>query len=218
MKTPTCIFLFLHIALAAQLPQQKLTNTELDSHRNLNEINLGDSYQKWKNFLFDKEVHDKFVLSYTFKSDSCCNELFGNAAKLVKLTFQNDKVVSIRIELKSFFEGKKIVTSDEGNLAIETAVAKYETINKNFSNLFGKPYASHSNQENIPGEPEAIVQWRGANTFLETNYYYYKAVYPPRRIVGSAMGLTEKLEEARDKTVIVLSDLNFLKNKVKSGS
>ncbi len=150
-------------------------------------------------------------------SDSCCNTVFGNPTSLVWVTFQNDKVASIRIELKNFFEGKRMMATDDVKVAVKNATTKYEMINKRFSTLFGEPYASRSNEHNAPNEPASIVQWLGANTFLETNYYYYTAVYPPTRTVGPATGLTEKLEEARDKIVIILSDLNYLKSKLKSG-
>jgi hypothetical protein len=212
MKVFNCIFLFLPIALLSQVQSQNVSNPELDLHRNFSEIVLGDNYEKWKNFLFDKEVHDKHTFSYTFKSNSCCNTVFGNSASFVWVTFQNDKVVSIRIELKNFFEGKKMETAMDLKVAIESAAIKYQTINKKFTTLFGEPYASHTNEHDVPNEPLSVEQWMGANTFLETNYYFYKAVYPPTRTVGPATGLTEKLEETRDKTVIILSDLNFLKN------
>lgn len=217
MKAFSSIFLFLPIALLAQAQSQNVANPALDLHRNFSEINLGDNYEKWKKFLLNKEVHNKQTFSYTFKSDSCCNNLFGNPTSLVCVTFQNDTVVSIRIELKNFFEGKKMVTAAEVKTAIESAVTKYAMINKRFSTLFGEPYASHKNEQDIPDEPASIAQWLGANTFLETNYYYYKAVYPPARTVGPAAGLTEKLEETRDKTVVILSDLNFFKNNLPSG-
>lgn len=213
MKTLTCVFLLLPIALHSQ----NVSNPELDLHRNFSEINLGDSYEKWKNFLFDKEVHSQNAFSYTLKSDSCCHTVFGNPTRSVWVTFQNDKVVSIRIELKNFFEGKKMMTNADVKVAIESASTKYAMINKRFSTLFGEPHDSHTNEHHIPNEPASVAQWTGANTFLETNYYYYAAVYPPTRTVGPATGITEKLEETRDKTVIILSDLNFLKSKLKSG-
>lgn len=216
MKAFRCIFLFLPIALLAQVQSQNVANPALDLHRNFSEINLGDNYEKWKKFLFNKEGHNQQTFSYTFKSDSCCNTVFGNPTSLVWVTFQNDTIVSIRIELKNFFEGRRLVTAADVKTAIESAVAKYAMINKRFSTLFGEPYASHKNEQDIPNKPAAMVQWLGANTFLETNYYYYKAVYPPARTVGPAAGLTEKLKETSDKTVIILSDLNFLKSKLKS--
>jgi hypothetical protein len=216
MKTLTFILLFLPTALLAQLHSQNVTNPELDLHRSISKINLGDTYQKWRNFLFDKEEHDIHLFSCTFKSDSCCNTVFGNSTSLVRVTFQNDTVVSIKIELKNFFEGKKLMTAADVKTAIESAVTKYAMINKRFSTLFGEPYASHSNEHQVPDEPRSMVQWLGVNTFLETNYYYYPAVYPPTRTVGPATGLTEKLEEMRDKTVITLSDRNFLKGELKS--
>ncbi len=216
MKTLTCILLFFPTALLAQLHLQNVTNPELDSHRNFNEINLGDTYQKWKNLLSDKDIQGTNVFSYTFKTDSCCNTVFGRSTSLVTVTFQNDTVVSIRIELKSSFEGKKLMSSADVKKAIEEAASKYAMINKRFSTLFGDPYASHSKEHHVPNEPSAIFQWSGVNTFLETIYYYSPAVYPPSRTVGSATGLTEKLEEMRDRTVIILSDLNFLKSNLKS--
>jgi hypothetical protein len=211
------VLIFFNLWINHGVYSQNVSNPELDLHRNFSEINLGDDYEKWQKFLFNKEVHNERVFSYTFKSDSCCNAVFGNPTSLVWVTFQNDKVASIRIELKNFFEGKRMMTTADVKVAIKSAITKYEMINKRFSTLFGVPYASHSNEHDIPNEPASIVQWLGANTFLESNYYYYAAVYPPTRTVGPATGLTEKLEEARDKTVIILSDLNYLKNKLKSG-
>jgi hypothetical protein len=216
MKTLTWILLFFPTALLAQLHLQNVTNPALDLNRNFSEIYLGDTYQKWKNLLSDKDVQDISVFSYKFKSDSCCNAVFGNSTSFVTVTFQNDTVVSIRIELKSFFEDKKLMSAADVKKAIEGAATNYAMINKRFTTLFGDPYASHSNEHHVPNEPAAIAQWRGVNTFLETIYYYYPAVYPPSRRVGPAAGLTEKLEEMRDKTVIILSDLNFLRSKRKS--
>jgi hypothetical protein len=216
MKTSASILLFFPTILLAQLHLQNVTNPALDLSRNFSEINLGDTYQKWKNLLSDKDVQDISVFSYTFKSDSCCNAVFGNSTSLVTVTFQNDTVVSIRIELKSFFEGKKLMSTADVKKAMEGAATKYAMINKRFSTLFGDPYVSHSNEHHVPNEPAARVQWSGVNTFLETIYYYYPAVYPPSRRIGPAAGLTEKLEEMRDKTIIILSDLNFLRRKLES--
>ena len=211
------LVLFFTLGIIGEVHSQNVSNPELDLHRSFSDINLGDSYQKWKDFLFDQEVHNKNAFSYTFKSDSCCNAVFDNPTSLVWVTFQNDKVVSIRIELKNFFEGKRMTTTPDVKAVIESSVAKYVMINKRFSTLFGEPYASHSNEHDAQNELAFIVQWMGAITFLETNYYYYPAVYPPTRTVGPPTGLTEKLEEARDKTVIILSDVNFLKEQLKSG-
>ena len=211
------ILIFFTLWINHGVYSQNVSNPELDLHRNFSDINLGDSYEKWEKFLFNKEVHNERAFSCTFKSDRCCNTLFDNPTSLVWITFQDNKVASIRIELRNFFEGKKMVTTADVKVAIKNAITKYVMINKRFSTLFGEPHASHSDEHDIPNEPASIMQWLGANTFLETNYYYYAAVYPPTRTVGSATGLTEKLEETRDKTVIILSDMNFLKNKLKSG-
>lgn len=205
------ILIFFALGINYEVYSQNVSNPELDLHRNVSEINLGDSYEKWKKFLFNKEVHNERAFSYTFQSDSCCNTVFDNPTSLVWITFQDNKVASIRIELRNFLEGKKMTTAADVKLAVQSAVMKYVTINKRFSTLFGDPYASHSNEQGIRDEPTSIVQWMGTNTFLESNYYYYKAIYPATRTVGTATGLTEKLEEARDKTVVILSDLKFLK-------
>ena len=213
MKALTCLLLLLCTALPSQLHSQNPANPQLDLHRSFSEINLGDKYQKWKNFLFDREEHDVHLFSYTFKSDDCCNSAFGHATSLVKVTFQDDTVVSIAIELKNFFEGKRLVTMADAKNAIESSRTKHAMINKRFSTLFGQPYATQSIHSNVPGEPASIFQWFGLNTFLETRYYYYPAVYPPSRTVGTAIGLTEKLEEMREKTIITLSDANFLRKR-----
>jgi hypothetical protein len=211
MKAITCLLLLLCTALPSHLHSQNPANPKLDLHRSFSEIKLGDKYQKWKNFLFDREEHDIHIFSYTLKSDDCCNSAFGHATCLVKVTFQNDTVVSIEIELKNFFEGKRLMTPADAKTAIESSLTKHSMINKRFSNLFGQPYVAHSSQHNVPDEPASVFQWFGLNTFLETRYYYYPAVYPPSRTVGTAIGLTEKLEEMRDKTVITLSDASFLR-------
>ena len=211
------VLIFFTLWINRGVYSQTVSNPDLDLHRNFSEINLGDNYKKWEKFLFNKEVHNERAFSYTFKSDSCCNTVFDNPTSLVWITFQDNKVASIRIELKNFLEGKKMTTRADMKVAVQSAITKYVTITKRFSTLFGEPYASRTNEQDIPNEPASIEQWMGANTFLETNYYYYEAVYPPTRTVGPATGLTEKLEETKDKTVIILSDLNYLKNKLKSG-
>lgn len=217
MKTLICILLFTPIVLLPQPTPQRITNPALDSHRNLGEISLGDTYEKWKDFLFGEEVLDKQLSSYTFRSDHCCHTLFENPVGLIRVTFQDDKVVSIRMELKNFLEGKKMKSSAELRVASESALNKYEQIKQQFSALLGNPGSTRSNEYEIPNEAKSVAQWRGTDTILETRYYYFKAVYPATRIVGSPVGLTEKLVEASDKTVIILSDLNFVKDKVMSG-
>src|SRR3990170_1779027 len=131
--------IFLTLWINHGVYSQNVSNPELDSHRNFSEINLGDDFEKWKKFLFNKEVHNERSFSYTFKSDSCCNTVFGNPTSLVWVTFQNDKVVSIRIELKNFLEGKKMMTTADVKVAIKNGITKYKMINKRFSTLFGEP-------------------------------------------------------------------------------
>jgi hypothetical protein len=212
MKTLLWMFTFLPAMLLAQG-----THNPTD-HKKFIEVNLGDPFSKWGDFLFDKEDHMNDSYSYSFKRGSCCNAVFGNEVETVRLTFQGDKVVEINIRLKNFFEGKKLTTATEIKTATQEATTKYQTINEQFTSLFGKPYANRRKENNIQDLPLYTTQWLDKNIHLETQYYYYSPVYPTTRVIGTAEGLVEKLEEAHDKTVIVVSDVSFLKLKRKSGS
>jgi hypothetical protein len=159
-------------------------NPNLDLHRNFKSINLGDSFAKWANQLSFK-AEDGNVKQYVFNTGYCCNTLFDFDAELVTVLVQNSKIVSIKIDLKKF---------QTSNTSIEKGFRLYESIENQFTTLFGKPYAKQKNQDN----PMIFTQWLGNKTVLELKYNYY--------------GVTRG-----DRAEVKISDLTYLVSSLKSG-
>jgi hypothetical protein len=195
---------------------QNVSNPDLDSHRKFSEIYLGDSFEKWKIYLRDKDPYKESIVTYTLQNEKCCNSVFGYTAQTIKVTFENAKVVSIYIELGNFLDGKNMNTVPDFKFALENAVSNYLNINDQFEVLFGKPHYSDTNKKKVPDEPLYTAQWIGARTQLETDYFLYDAVYDPARTVDPKTGYTKKLKEAYDTTIIIISDLEYLKRRLKS--
>lgn len=124
----------------AQVQPQSVSNPELDSHRNSSRMKLGDHYERWKRFLFDKVSHNKQTFSYTLRSDSCCNTVFNGPTSFVWVTFRDNKVVPIRVELPNFLEGKNMVTTTDFKIAIREATAQYINLVNKFNALFGRQF------------------------------------------------------------------------------
>lgn len=163
---------------------QRVRNTKLDEHRGFKEIQLGDSFEKWSDKLTYRDS-DGSTTQYVFDTNYCCNQVFEFEAELVTVLIENKKVVSIVIYLKKF---------QESHTSLEKGFQFYESIERQFTTLFGAHYGKSGNQTN----PLIKTQWMGNKTVLETTYHYY----------GLKNG---------DAAEVSISDLDYLMKNLKSG-
>lgn len=134
-------------------------NPKLDQHRSFKEIKLSDTFDRWSKQLTYRASNGD-VKQYVFDINYCCNTIFEFEAELVTVLIQDNKIVSIKIDLKKF---------QESQTSIEKGYRLYESIESQFNTLFGKHYASEANMTN----PMRKSQWIGNKTVLETRYNYY---------------------------------------------
>ena len=142
---------------------------DLDARNGYKDLKLGDSFNKWSSDLTELFRDDAVKGERYFKYNGmCCTKVFEFPVERIILTFYDNKIVRIYIELQNFqtFYKRQYTTgfSKDGG---------YNILNSEFASLFGKPSDSKFEKD---GNPYHIFTgWFGQKVHLESCYKYIGA-------------------------------------------
>lgn len=166
------------------------TASDLEVKNGFKDIKLDESFQKWKPALFSdyiKKDDNGNIIGVLANSKSY--DVFGYKVNSIVLTFQNEKISQIEINLEHFQD------ADVANEKfVKWRADDFETIYSNFNSLFGKG-------EKATGEKygcDIIGMWVSESLVLDLRYYNFGV---------------SKYDQCR----IWLSKKSFLNSKIKSG-
>ena len=182
MKTLTT-FLFNIIFLTSAFSQNI---DKLDQENGFDKFKFGDNLSKWENQLEYKGVMSasfNIENNYVYKG-SCCQEIFGYPVMDIIITFKNDLLVMIQIDLEQF-QGEFYVKSDE--LAV-WRVDDFEKINSELTKLYGESLEL----DGIP-QQKVVNYWQGKKVAMVSTYEF----------LGEYEG---------DQQILQIIDLNYIKN------
>ena len=140
---------------------------DLDKRNGFKELKLGDSYNKWAKDLvkLSSNKYAKPGESFFRYRGNCCLKIFEFDVKEIVLTFNEDKIIRIYIQLVNF---QKFYNRDHTIGFSKTG--GYEKLNSKFTSLFGKPSGSYMPEDGTPYHIQ--TGWFGQEVYLKTYYKY----------------------------------------------
>ncbi|MBF0576387.1 hypothetical protein [Dysgonomonas sp. GY617] len=139
---------------------------DLDKKNGFNQFQLGDSYTKWQSDLkltqFEYHIPNAKLYFYTGK---CCQDLFGFKVEGIFMTFQNDKLVEININLDR--ERQR-----QDSQILVDCQSKLKRVINSLVALYGIPQSGQEPKDLQKKDPTYILAWIGKKAILKLEHSY----------------------------------------------
>lgn len=139
---------------------------DLDTKNGFNQFKLGDLYTKWQSNLelteFKYQDADTKLYFYT---GNCCSSLFGFKIEGIFMTFHNNKLVDISIDLDRERER-------QDTQWMVDCQKRLSSVMKSFVALYGIPQSVNEPKDIIRDNPTYILGWIGEKVVLKVEHTY----------------------------------------------
>ncbi|MFT4224417.1 hypothetical protein [Dysgonomonas sp.] len=139
---------------------------DLDTRNGFNQFKLGDSYIKWQSDL--KPTGFKFHMPNTelyFYTGNCCSSLFGFKIEGIFMTFQNNKLVEISIDLDRERER-------QDTQYMVDCQNRLKSVLNSLVALYGTPQSIKEPKDLVRENPTYILGWIGEKVILKVEHSF----------------------------------------------